>query len=351
MRLRSFVLRERLAAREWQVQHIPGSELAADLLTKPVVLMASWEVFRRTVGLVRFVQPTESSRLCRLTEAVVALGGLMLQHGASRLVKTAGAVSLSALTAWMCCVEGLASMAKPVEEKKEPRPAQEQEKRPRENEPGPTNPTESTHDCSLTGSLTVPRLCAFRGQAMAGGPMDGPWNGAEFQGVPTGSNDRWRNLPGGWWVRVHGGLRSRLYHPVHTTTPVRCEDLEPERTTVIWHCPNGRPWTRVIHRDAWGGSLRAARISENPGGPSSSSQGSTSIPGAWTASGDPGVATPRGSVAKSWAHRPELVVHTLSAPYCAERRVEPRWKGWKKKASRKRQWNPRRRSVMAATLW
>ena len=119
LRLRSFVLRERLAAREWRVQHTPGSELAADLLTKPVVLMASWEVFRRTVGLVRFVQPTESSRLCRLTEAVVALGGLMLQHGASSLVKTAGAVSLSALTAWMCCMEGLASMAKPVEEKKE----------------------------------------------------------------------------------------------------------------------------------------------------------------------------------------------------------------------------------------
>ena len=161
----------------------------------------------------------------------------MLQHGASSLVKTAGAVSLSALTAWMCCMEGLASMAKPVEEKKEPRPAQKQEKRPRENEPGPTNPTESTHDCSLTGSLTVPRLCALRGQAMAAGPLDGPWNGAEFQGMPTGSNDRWRSLPQGCWVRVHGGLRSRLYHPVHTTTPVRCEDLEPERTTVIWHCP------------------------------------------------------------------------------------------------------------------
>ena len=45
------------------------------------------------------------------------------------------------------------------------------------------------------------------------------------------------------------------------------------------------------------------------------------------ASGDPGVATPRGSVAKSWAHRPELVVHTLSAPYSAERRVEPPLEG------------------------
>ena len=176
----------------------------------------------------------------------------MLQNGASQLVKIAGAMSLSALTAWMYCVEGLVSMAKPVEEKREPRPAQEQEKRPRENKPGPTNPTESTPDCSLTGPPTVPRLCALRGQTMAGGPMDGPWNGAEFQGMPTGHTDRWRNLPGGWHVRVHGRLRSRLYYPIHTTTPVSCEDLEPERTTVIWHCPNGRPWTRAIYRDACG---------------------------------------------------------------------------------------------------
>ena len=170
---------------------------------------------------------------------------------ASSLVKTAGAVSLSALTAWMCCMEGLASMAKPVEEKKEPRPAQNQEKRPRENEPGPTNPTEPTSDCSLTGSPIVPRLCAVRG-AMAAGSWSGPWDDAEFQSLPTGSSDRWRSLTGGWWVRVHGGLRSRLYHPVHTSTPVRCEDLEPERTTVIWHCTGGRPWTRQVHCDHWG---------------------------------------------------------------------------------------------------
>ena len=71
-------------------------------------------------------------------------------------------------------------------------------------------------------------------------------------------------------------------------------------------------------------SLRAVRTStENPGGPSSSSLGSTSIPGAWTAGGDPGVATPRGSVATSWARRPELVVRALSTPYSAERRAEP----------------------------
>ena len=101
------------------MEHVPGAELAADLLTKPVVLLNSWESFRRTLGLIKFSMPDETSRLCRLAEAVVALGGLVLQNGASQLVKTAGAVSLSALTAWMCCMEGLASMAKPVEEKRE----------------------------------------------------------------------------------------------------------------------------------------------------------------------------------------------------------------------------------------
>ena len=97
----------------------------------------------------------------------------------------------------------------------------------------------------------MPRLCAVRG-AMAAGSWSGPWDDAEFQSLPTGSSDRWQNLLGGWWVRIHGGLRSRLYHPVHTSTPVRCEDLEPERTTVVWHCTGGRPWTRQVHCDHWG---------------------------------------------------------------------------------------------------
>ena len=45
LRLRSFVLRERLASREWHVEHVPGAELAADLLTKPVVSADQLGVF------------------------------------------------------------------------------------------------------------------------------------------------------------------------------------------------------------------------------------------------------------------------------------------------------------------
>ena len=63
---------------------------------------------------------------------------------------------------------------------------------------------------------------------MAGGAPEGPWGSAEFQSLPTGNSDRWRSLPGGWFCRVHGGLRSRLFHPVHTSTPIRPHDLEAE---------------------------------------------------------------------------------------------------------------------------
>lgn len=132
LRLRSFVLRERLASREWHVEHVPGAELAADLLTKPVVLLASQQSCRRTLGLVKFGTPGEESRLCRLAEAAIALGGLVLQNGANHLVKIAGAVSLPALTAWMYCHEGLASIAKVGTKKNgESRPAQKHTKRSR----------------------------------------------------------------------------------------------------------------------------------------------------------------------------------------------------------------------------
>jgi len=166
----------------------------------------------------------------------------MLQHGASSLVKTAGAVSLSALTAWMCCMEGLASMAKPVEEKKEPRPAQEKGKSLREHEPRPVKgdarenepalqhevrdhePT-SSH-CSPEGSPVAPRLCAVRAPPF--GPT--PWESAEFNQPPYAANDDlWISLNDGWVVRVHRSLRSRLFHPIHRSCPVRIEDLEARR--------------------------------------------------------------------------------------------------------------------------
>ena len=41
-----------IASKEWRVEHTPGAQLCADLLTKPVVTTTSWEAFRVAVGLV-----------------------------------------------------------------------------------------------------------------------------------------------------------------------------------------------------------------------------------------------------------------------------------------------------------
>ena len=68
-------------------------------------------------------------------------------------------------------------------------------------------------------------------------------------------------------------------------------------------------------------SLRVAMRppEQNPGGLASSS--STVIPGEWATRGDPGLITPRGSVAGAWANRPTLVAKALGTPYQAERRL------------------------------
>ena len=60
---------------------------------------------------------------------------------------------------------------------------------------------------------------------------------------------------------------------------------------------------------------------QNPGGLASSS--STVIPGDWATRGDPGLITPRGSVAGAWAKQPTLVAKALGTPYQAERRLDP----------------------------
>ena len=52
MRLRSYVLRERLQWELWKARHLPGSELASDLLTKPVTSSLAWQKFYDFMGLV-----------------------------------------------------------------------------------------------------------------------------------------------------------------------------------------------------------------------------------------------------------------------------------------------------------
>ena len=49
-------------------------------------------------------------------------------------------------------------------------------------------------------------------------------------------------------VRVHRSLRSRLFHPIHRSCPVRIEDLEARRISVIWWS-GPRGWERAVQED------------------------------------------------------------------------------------------------------
>lgn len=51
LRLRSFVLRERIQTGCWQAKHEPGASLSVDLLTKSIVSPNSWQRFREFTGL------------------------------------------------------------------------------------------------------------------------------------------------------------------------------------------------------------------------------------------------------------------------------------------------------------
>ena len=53
LRLRSFVLRERMKWGLWKSRHVPGAQLASDLLTKAVTSMPSWTKFYNFMGMYR----------------------------------------------------------------------------------------------------------------------------------------------------------------------------------------------------------------------------------------------------------------------------------------------------------
>lgn len=51
VRLRCFVVRERVNMGTWKVRHLPGSKLASDLLTKVITQPAAWQAFYEFMGL------------------------------------------------------------------------------------------------------------------------------------------------------------------------------------------------------------------------------------------------------------------------------------------------------------
>ena len=59
LRLRSRALHEAVQQEVWKVKHMAGVELAADFLTKPITVGATWSRFRRFAGLYDMAEPED----------------------------------------------------------------------------------------------------------------------------------------------------------------------------------------------------------------------------------------------------------------------------------------------------
>ena len=110
LRLRSYVLRERLQWGLWKARHLPGSELASDLLTKPVTSPSAWQKFYDFMGMVvnagqkledDGVEPKSSTRsgLASTIAAVSGLVGLAAWEPTCETAKVARLMAITALVA------------------------------------------------------------------------------------------------------------------------------------------------------------------------------------------------------------------------------------------------------------
>ena len=107
LRLRSFVLRERMKWGLWKGRHVPGAQLASDLLTKAVTTAATWRKFYNFMGMANLVSEKEedSSFSPKIAGVVVctiaAVGAVVSLPDVPQKSKVASALGVAALTAWL----------------------------------------------------------------------------------------------------------------------------------------------------------------------------------------------------------------------------------------------------------
>ena len=77
MRLRSYVLRERMRWGLWRGCHLPGTQLASDILTKAVTTAAAWKKFYGSMGMENMEHRKESSEKVSPKIAAVDLGTIV----------------------------------------------------------------------------------------------------------------------------------------------------------------------------------------------------------------------------------------------------------------------------------
>ena len=284
LRLRSHVLRERLRHHLWDVEHVPGVELCADLLTKSITQQSLWESFRRAVGLRTTAseagEPVVPS-VKKIAYAVMAsLGLLAVVLGVDSTARVASLVGLAALAASTAC--GPFETAKGQSTKRSNASQSKEERRwSREDEPDPARLVrEKELDIRQVGSVVDRRLDTCQLGTRASAPCP-PWNSAElrlsamkvptthrgletdtpweldrFATPPTGA-DRWERLGSGngageWWVRVLKKKRVRAFHPLHRGTPFMIARMSTTRVSVVFSRESTRQqWRRRVVTDDW----------------------------------------------------------------------------------------------------
>ena len=279
LRLRSFVLRERIRTGCWQARHEPGASLSVDLLTKSIVSPPSWRRFREFTGLCAGATQVKEAEDCvqvkRLIGLLSGLIGISCWQPVSAVAKVAKSVTIAAVAssvAWLMGRKGgddpkkegepaFARTGASKEGNVERRKCQEET---RENEPVSKPGRDFSPKGSPGGASACepwirqpPRVSALRAPIThVGLGTDLPWELMRFSTPPTGT-DRWEclgvGLGGGeWWVRVLKKSRVRTFHPLHRGTPMSIARLSATRVTVAFSRGNPREvWKRVVITDDW----------------------------------------------------------------------------------------------------
>ena len=288
LRLRSFVLRERIANRDWVVEHIPGAELCVDLLTKPIVTSTSWLTFCRIVGLELCQDTAKVKRMTDCLTGMLALGRAVLSENVNTVARTACAVGISSLAA---CLQ-VDSLWKKRDHQNEV--SKEDLKRarsaalaeltigpttayPREEAPkggsverkGKTD--ENPKFCpglvaSRDHEPEVPRVQALRMSLPVGRSASAalyeamepprpynffPLTNDEFLRPPASGKDKWERVNSRWIVKVHKEWRQRSFHPLHKRALVPGDQLEAVRFSVVFFRGEDGQWERLYYEDNW----------------------------------------------------------------------------------------------------
>ena len=258
LRLRAFVVKERIQQSCWKTQHVPGAELASDLLTKPIVNPTLWQNFYTFIGarvLSKDVDraPGASLSKSRLMAILGGIIGMAAWNPSQESHKVARCVTISALVAALAIwwkkdtkdptktnghltVDSRAGapMGSESVETRKSRSVRENEPTAREGLGG-LGPSLNGYTSAASRACDHGvRLAALGARAGPEQPEERVWEWFPFQLPPQG-RDRWGRLRYGWWVRHHVKPRKRPFHPLHRMTPFNSASIRHQRVTVVWH--------------------------------------------------------------------------------------------------------------------